>query len=114
MAINTFAVKAHSRTPSVTESPHANRQENAEIVAAHMDDESQSREEKFRNDCLQRDGRQCAVSGVMDIDEWKKRNCPEDVIASDLEGAHIIPYAYGSWRGKQVEALSVSILQLSS
>lgn len=30
----------------------------------------------------------------MDIDDWKKCNFPGNVMASDLEGAHIIPYAY--------------------
>jgi hypothetical protein len=52
------------------------------------------REENFRNGCLHRDGHHYVVTHVTDIDEWKKRNCPESGKASDLEGAHIIPYTY--------------------
>ncbi|RHZ67507.1 HNH endonuclease signature motif containing protein [Aspergillus thermomutatus] len=43
----------------------------------------------------------------MDADRWKERGCLENVKASDLEGAHIIPYAYGSWRWTQGPPRSV-------
>lgn len=69
---------------------------------ADIDDEPQTKDEDFRDACLKRDGHRCVVSHILDAGQWKMLGRPEDVMAADLEAAHIIPYAYGSWKGRSV------------
>jgi hypothetical protein len=89
-------VKARSRNPSVTESPHSKRQKNAKAVAATLD-EPKTRDSKFRDRCLQRDSHRCVVTGDMDTDYWEKHDRPENTEITRVEAAHIIPFAYASW-----------------
>ncbi|KAF7115979.1 hypothetical protein CNMCM5793_003812 [Aspergillus hiratsukae] len=81
---------ASLRSPQMV-AARASRRANADIAAADIDDELQTRDEDFTDACLQRDGHRCVVSGVMDAGRWEKLDCPEDVMALDLEAAHIIP-----------------------
>ncbi|OJJ43568.1 hypothetical protein ASPZODRAFT_28230 [Penicilliopsis zonata CBS 506.65] len=93
-------IKAASRTPSVTLYPHTRRQRNADIVASTFPDESELRVERFRKACLERDSQRCVISGVMDIEHWEKIGFPRDIESGHVEGAHIIPFSFGSWEGK--------------
>lgn len=92
----TGIVKARSTAPSVTASPHAKRQENADAVASTLD-KPVSRDAKFREFCLRRDGYRCVVTGEMDTAHWIKIDCPTDVVSFPAEVAHIIPFSYASW-----------------
>lgn len=92
---------ASLRSPQMV-AARASRRANADIAAADIDDELQTRDEDFRDACLQRDGHRCVVSGVMDAGRWGKLDCPAGVMALDSEAAHIIPYAYGSRKGRSV------------
>jgi hypothetical protein len=89
-------VKARSRKPSVTSSPHPKRQENAEIVAGSLD-KPETCDPSFRDRCLRRDSRRCVITGSMDTSYWKELGCPKDTKCAGVEAAHIIPFAYGSW-----------------
>lgn len=94
-------MKARSQKPSVTSSPHPKRQENAETVAASLD-EPQSRDSSFRAKCLRRDSYHCVITGSMDTVYWKEIGRPKDTRIAPLEAAHIIPFAYGSWKKSSV------------
>jgi HNH endonuclease len=94
-------VKARSRNPSVTDSPHRKRQENAEIVASTIETPI-NRDSSFRGRCLQRDSYRCVITGNMDTGYWKEHGCPKDTVIARLEAAHIIPFAYGSWEQSPV------------
>lgn len=95
-------LRAASLRSSQMVAARACRRANADIAAANIDDELQTRDEDFRGACLQRDGHRCVVSSVMDAGRWEKLDCPAGVMALDLEAAHIIPYAYGSRKGRSV------------
>jgi hypothetical protein len=89
-------VKARSKQPSVTESPHPRRQANVEAVAATLD-KPEIRDPAFRDLCLRRDGNCFIATGQMDTDHWEKIGCPDDIYFARTEGAHIIPFSYASW-----------------
>jgi hypothetical protein len=97
-------VKAQSHNSSITESPHTNRRENADVIASTLD-ESQRRRKEFRDDCLERDGYRCVYSKDMDIENWTKLGMPDDINQGHLEAAHIIPFAYGSWSPSVINPL---------
>ncbi|KAE8408287.1 hypothetical protein BDV37DRAFT_192651 [Aspergillus pseudonomiae] len=89
-------MKARSKQPSVTESPHPRRQANVEVVAATLD-QPEIRDPTFRDLCLRRDSNCCVVTGHMDTDYWETIGCPDDINFGPTEGAHIIPFSYASW-----------------
>jgi hypothetical protein len=89
-------VKARSKQPSITDSPHPKRQENVDIVATTLD-KPETRNLSFRDMCLRRDSHRCVVTGHIDTTYWEKLGCPEEVDYWPLEAAHIIPFAYASW-----------------
>lgn len=89
-------MKAVSKLPSVTSSPHSKRLQNVETVAATLDT-PETRSERFRNKCFQRDSYRCVVTGDMDEEHWKALGSPKEVDFGPLEAAHIIPLAYASW-----------------
>jgi hypothetical protein len=84
-------VKARSKQPSVTDSPHPKRQDNVDTVAAALD-KPKNRDSSFRGMCLQRDGYRCVVTGHMDIDYWEKLGCLKEMDFRPLKAAHIIPF----------------------
>ncbi|KAL4783343.1 hypothetical protein BJX76DRAFT_348655 [Aspergillus varians] len=96
-----YPMKARSTKNSVTPSPHSWRRSNAEVVAAALM-EPQSRGDKFREDCLRRDGDRCVISKSMSSDAWTKLGRPSDVRSTYLEAAHIIPFSYASWDNSSV------------
>ena len=71
-------MKARSRKSSVTSSPHPKRQENAEIVAASLDNPETRDTKSFRGGCLRRDSYRCVISGSMDTGYWEKIDGPKD------------------------------------
>lgn len=95
-------VKARTRPPSVTSSPHLKRQEHVETVASTLD-RVETRDSAFREMCLQRDSHCCVVTGHIDINHWKKvLGSPDDVDFTPVDAAHIIPFAYTSWKTSSV------------
>lgn len=89
-------MKAISKLPSVTSSPHPKRLQNVDTVAATLDT-PETRSDWFRSKCFQRDSYRCVVTGDMDQKHWKALGSPEEVDFMPLEAAHIIPFAYASW-----------------
>lgn len=89
-------MKARSKQPSVTESPHPRRQANVEAVAATLD-KPEIRDPTFRDLCLRRDGNCCVATGQMDTDYWETIGCPDHIYFGPTEDAHIIPFSYASW-----------------
>jgi hypothetical protein len=89
----------------VTASPHGKTLKNAESVAAFSDEESAVRDERFEEDCLRRDANRCQVTGNMEIREWDKLGRPNDIdiLFAHTEGAHITPFAYGSFKDALVQ-----------
>ncbi|RAK99966.1 HNH endonuclease signature motif containing protein [Aspergillus ibericus CBS 121593] len=94
-------MKETCRQASVFASPHSKREANVDLVASTIA-EPQYRSTTFRDTLLKRDDYRCVVSGHVDPDYYEQMGLPEDVLNSDLEGAHIIPFSYASWRGEGV------------
>ncbi|KAE8156608.1 hypothetical protein BDV40DRAFT_293396 [Aspergillus tamarii] len=89
-------MKARSKLPSVTDSPHPNRQNNVEVIAGILDLPN-TRDQDFHTLCLRRDSYKCVVTGEMDTKYWESLGSPEGTNFAPTEGAHIIPFAYASW-----------------
>ncbi|KAL2825450.1 hypothetical protein BDW59DRAFT_161677 [Aspergillus cavernicola] len=90
-------MKARTSTNnSITPSPHSHRRSNSEIVASTLT-EAQSRDDRFRQNCLRRDGDRCVISKSMSVDAWTELGRPADVRSTFVEAAHIIPFSYASW-----------------
>lgn len=71
-------VLSRSRLPSVALSPISKRLGNAAALTDNMD-EPQKRQEKFRQNLLQRDNNRCVVTGDMDDAHFEKIGSPEDI-----------------------------------
>ena len=89
-------MKARSKLPSVTDSPHPNRQNNVEVIAGILDLPN-TRDQDFHTLCLRRDSYKCVVTGEMDNKYWVSLGRPEDIDSAPTVGAHIIPFSYASW-----------------
>ncbi|KAK2788760.1 hypothetical protein FQN52_006516 [Onygenales sp. PD_12] len=89
-------MKARSRPPSITPSPLPKREENVEAVAATLET-PETRKRAFRDSCFKRDKYRCVITGGTDTSHWKELGRPDDMAHGQLEAAHIIPFAYGSW-----------------
>lgn len=98
---NSTIVKTVTAKTSVIESPVDKRQTNAELVATTLSD-PQSRTSQFRELCIRRDDYRCVITKQMDFVHWEKLNEPADIMAGDLEAAHIIPFSLASWRDNTV------------
>ncbi|KAF7713480.1 Uncharacterized protein PECH_001257 [Penicillium ucsense] len=90
-------MKALSEPSSMIESPPSKRVRQVDVVASHLD-ESQTRDDMFKVSCLRRDGYRCIFSGFMQIAHWLQLNEPDNIKATHVEVAHIIPFSYASWR----------------
>ncbi|KAL4916286.1 hypothetical protein BDW62DRAFT_186427 [Aspergillus aurantiobrunneus] len=90
-----------SAKSSVTSSPHSKRRSNAEAVAGTLT-EPQSRDEKFREDCLRRDGNRCAICRSPSVQVWRDSGRMKGVSATYLEATHIIPFSYAAWNRNSV------------
>ena len=95
-------MKARSKLPSVTDSPHPNRQNNVEVIAGILDLPN-TRDQDFHTLCLRRDSYKCVVTGEMDTKYWESLGSPEGTNFAPTEGAHIIPFAYASWENSTVK-----------
>lgn len=88
-------VKARSKQPSITDSPHAIWQRTVEGAASTPEPETP--DSTFRACLLQRDGYRCVVTGEMDYDHWESIGGPDNTPSGDIECAHIIPLSYATW-----------------
>ncbi|OOF90161.1 hypothetical protein ASPCADRAFT_10910 [Aspergillus carbonarius ITEM 5010] len=104
-------MKTASRRGSVSSSPLPKRQRNAGLVASTIN-ESQTRTRVFRDILLKRDDYRCVVSGCVDPEYHQQMGLPADVPDIKLEGAHIIPFSYGCWKGKGVPEDVANIWEL--
>ncbi|PWY81703.1 hypothetical protein BO94DRAFT_536927 [Aspergillus sclerotioniger CBS 115572] len=104
-------MKAASRQPSVDPSPVPKRQQNAELVASTID-KLQTRIASFPENVFKRDDYRCVVSGDVDSKYHQQMGLPEDVRDIKLNGAHIIPFSYGSWKEKGVPENVASIWEM--
>lgn len=94
-------VRARSKPPSVSPSPHAKREAHVEAVAATLT-QPEKRTSQFKELCLKRDDNRCVITGELDIEYWEELNRPEEPYFGRTEGAHIIPFCYASWESAEV------------
>lgn len=103
VVLTLFVVKARGRTPAITPSPRADADADVNRVAAAI--EPSQRTVKLKNDCLERDGWKCVVSGLYDSVAAAMIETPEDSMAEESECAHIIPFTYANFSPSQVRTL---------
>jgi hypothetical protein len=94
-------VKAITTTSSITSSPFPQRRNNSEVVAGIID-QPQTREAGFQEACFKRDAYKCVITGHMDTDYFMEMNQPAGILYGPCVGAHIIPFAYVSWKASSV------------
>ncbi|CDM35412.1 unnamed protein product [Penicillium roqueforti FM164] len=94
-------MRARSKPPSVSPSPHAKREAHVEAVAATLT-QPEKRTSQFKELCLKRDDNRCVITGELDIEYWEELNRPEEPYFGRTEGAHIIPFCYASWESAEV------------
>ncbi|KAK2737795.1 hypothetical protein FQN55_000906 [Onygenales sp. PD_40] len=81
-------MKSASHTPSVASSPLESGAE-------------KTPEQRFRDDCLRRDGYKCVVTKVMDRGRWKEIGWPEDQLKGSVTAAHVIPFSYAKFADRE-------------
>lgn len=74
------------------ESPHPKRRSSADAVLAKLPD-SERRHKDWSDECLERDGYHCAITGALDTTVWELQGSPEDTFNGDLEVHHIVPFS---------------------
>ncbi|KAK2780692.1 hypothetical protein FQN52_002111 [Onygenales sp. PD_12] len=86
-------MKSASHTPSVASSPLESGAE-------------KTPEQRFRDDCLRRDGYKCVVTKVMDRGRWKEIGWPEDQLKGSVTAAHVIPFSYAKFADREVSFIT--------
>ncbi|KAJ5559343.1 hypothetical protein N7535_009571 [Penicillium sp. DV-2018c] len=85
-------------TPAITPSPLPGVEDSIEDLPSLQVDSATLRLSKTRRICLQRDNYQCVVTKAWEHEHNPIVNLPPDALTADLEAAHIIPFALGSFR----------------
>lgn len=85
------------KTPTISPHPRLEMEDSIDQILSH-DLTPLSRDPSLRTHCLERDGYRCVVSGNWDVTYFQenKHKFPADTIWTDLECAHILPFALGS------------------
>ncbi|KAJ5470528.1 hypothetical protein N7530_007885, partial [Penicillium desertorum] len=83
-------MKSRSKAPSVVQSPHAKRQEQVNIVASTLD-QPERRDPSFAAQLQRRENCRCVIT--------ERQGEPGNLFHDPTEGAHIIPFAFASWKG---------------
>ncbi|KAJ5995667.1 hypothetical protein N7481_002644 [Penicillium waksmanii] len=100
---------AQSKPPTITESHNERSMHNVNSISSQLDEPGR-RQINFRNGLLNRDHHRCVVTGDMDVMERERRGDPPEIeLFGKVEGAHIIPFSYGTWKGQ----LSASTYEIS-
>jgi hypothetical protein len=89
-------VKAVTSSISKSSGPQDNMTDHARVVADTITD-PQARVPEFPQTLARRDDHRCVITGHMSFDRWREIGGPDDS-AANLVGAHIISFAYASWK----------------
>ena len=92
-------VRARGPTPSVTQSPRVNAEQDIEAMASVFEDPPSRKDQKgLKVACLVRDGGKCVITGFHDRNEYKKLSVVEQTRSAgqvETQAAHIIPFSIG-------------------
>ncbi|PGH11310.1 hypothetical protein AJ79_04926 [Helicocarpus griseus UAMH5409] len=95
-------MKAISRSAPVTQSSHSAQGNQTEAGASELLESPLRRQQRFREDCLQRDGYRCLISGLIDREHFRESGSTEEEDVAGLDAAHIIPFSYSSFEETEV------------
>ena len=91
-----FPMRAHPKTPSVTTSPRFGLEDSVENIASELTESATRKSQRaLKKACLSRDGNMCAITHLIEASSAGVNQI--DVVDTDTECAHIIPFSLGSW-----------------